>query len=131
MAERIASEGVAPDLVLCSSARRARETLTLVSVGLRPLPEVRVEDELYAADAAVLLDRLGRVRDEVGSVMLVGHNPGLQELGTLLLDRPGRTRMAQKFPTAALATLSARVPTWRGLQPGSARLRGLVRPRDG
>ena len=114
----------AVSLVLCSSARRARQTLDLVAPGGR----VETESELYGASAGQLLERLRRVPEEAGTVMMVGHNPAIQDLLVSLLREPGDLA-AQKFPTAALATLAFTGP-WRLLEPGRAELTALVIPRE-
>jgi phosphohistidine phosphatase len=119
-------QGIEPALVLCSSATRARQTLERID-----LRDARIESELYGADAGALLARLHEVPASVSSVMLIGHNPGLQELA-LLLARPGPAvrELEAKFPTAALATLAVRGPGWSTLDRGTAELIDLVRPRD-
>jgi phosphohistidine phosphatase len=121
-------QGIEPELVLCSSATRARETLERIGVGQHG---AHVEPELYAAGAAALLARLHEVPAAVPSVMLIGHNPGLQELA-LLLSRssPGVRELEAKFPTAALATLTLPGPGWSTLDRGTAELIDFVRPRD-
>src|SRR5262245_58948257 len=78
---------IEPELVLCSSARRTRETLERLEPVLGS-PAVRIEPELYAAGASALLERLRRVPDAVGSVMLIGHNPGMEDLA-IDVARPG------------------------------------------
>ena len=126
MAKHLRDEGIAPSLVLCSSARRTRETLERVE----PRGDVRVERELYGASASQLLERLRRVPDETQSVMLIGHNPAVQEL-TLELAADG-DRLAdveRRFPTCALATLS--LPgAWSGLEAGAAELVAFVRQKE-
>jgi phosphohistidine phosphatase len=72
-----------PELVLCSTARRARETLERIEPALGRAP-VRVERELYGASARELLARLRRLPDDVGSVLVIGHNPGMHELAVEL-----------------------------------------------
>jgi phosphohistidine phosphatase len=121
---------IEPELVLCSTARRARETLELIEPA-RATSAVRVEDDLYAASAGALLERLRSVPDTVESVMLIGHNPGLQQLA-LDLARPSPTvrELATKYPTAALATLAFRAASWQELDRDTAELVALVRPRD-
>jgi phosphohistidine phosphatase len=109
-------------LVLCSSARRARETLDLVA----PSGEVRIERELYGASAAQLLDRARRISDEVDTAMVIGHNPGMQDFAVSLVHGE---RLAAKFPTGALATLVWRGP-WAALEPGHAELVTVVTPRE-
>jgi phosphohistidine phosphatase len=121
---------VRPQLVVSSSAVRARETLAGVLPGLGE-PEVWTEVALYAASAETLLARVGALPDEAKEAMLIGHNPGLQQL-LLLLAQPGdlRDRAAEKFPTGALATLEAGVASWSELEPGGARLVEFVVPRE-
>jgi phosphohistidine phosphatase len=123
-------EGTEPALVLCSTARRARETLQRIEPALGR-GKVRVERELYAASADALLERLRRLPDRIDSVLVIGHNPGLEQLA-LRLARPGAAvdALATKFPTGALATLELDGDSWRGLGPGSAELTAFVRPRD-
>lgn len=119
-------EGIQPDLVLCSSAARARQTLGLL--GLATAPEVLVEDELYAAAAAMVLARLRRVSETAQSVLLIGHNPGIQDAAISLASDP--EDLVGTFPTAALADLRLPIVTWQELCPGIARLHALVVPRN-
>jgi phosphohistidine phosphatase len=130
IARHMREEGIDPDLVLCSTARRARETLQRIEPALGTR-RVGVERELYAATAETLLARLRRVPDSVGSVILIGHNPAMQQLA-LGLARPGpeRRELEAKYPTAALATLAFPGTAWRALDRGMADLVGFVRPRD-
>ena len=125
----VREHGLEPELVLCSTARRARETLERIEPGLGS-PGVRFEQSLYEATSGALLDRLRVVPDDVGSVMLIGHNPGLQQLA-LDLARPAAQvqELEAKYPTAALATLALRAP-WRRIEPGTAELVGFARPRE-
>jgi phosphohistidine phosphatase len=123
-------QGIEPELVLCSTARRTRETLVRIQPALGAA-ELRIEHELYGASAAVLLDRLRAVPDAIGSVMLIGHNPGLELLALdLAQPAPERRELEEKFPTAALATLVFPGARWRELEPGAAELAGFVKPRD-
>ncbi len=95
------------DLVLCSSAARARETMRLVLAGFAPLPRSAVEDELYLANSAALLKRLARLDESDGAVLLIGHNPGLHELAVTLAapeSRRYRALASGKFPTAVRAS---------------------------
>jgi phosphohistidine phosphatase len=117
-----------PELVLCSSARRTRETLELVRPALAVVP-VSIEDGLYGASSETLRERLRAVPDEVGSVLLVGHNPGLRDLALALASRGAdRERLEAKFTTAALATLT--LPSWSRLSPGDAELVDYVGPKQ-
>jgi phosphohistidine phosphatase len=130
MSGHLRDQGVEPQLVLCSTARRARETLARIEPALGRA-EVRVERQLYGASAGALLARLRQLPAELESVLVIGHNPGLQELA-LELARPTPTveGLTSKFPTGALATLELPSGSWRELGPGTALLVGFMRPRD-
>jgi phosphohistidine phosphatase len=97
------------DLVLCSPARRTRETAELALAALNPAPRIEFDDQLYLAGAAPLMRRLRRIGETVGSVVVVGHNPGLHELALLLADpqSPQYAALAGgKFPTLARASFA-------------------------
>ena len=123
--------GIMPELVLCSPAQRTRETLELVRPALGTTATVRLEAELYAASAETLLERLRAVPEEVASVMLIGHNPGLHDLALLLASAGTELeRLEAKFPTAALATLTLPRATWRRLSHADAVLAAYVVPKQ-
>jgi phosphohistidine phosphatase len=130
MAAHLHQHGIEPALVLCSSATRARQTLDRVAPGLGGSPDVRIEPGLYEASAAGLLGRLQRVDGGVSSVMLVGHNPSIEQLALNLASRgPALEQLASKYPTGALAVLEFD-GAWSELEPDAARLVAFVRPRD-
>jgi phosphohistidine phosphatase len=115
-----------PDLVLCSTATRTRQTLQLLELAADA--QVRFEDELYGAGPAGLLTRLKAVPAAVATVLLIGHNPGIEDL-TRMLDRDALSSV-QKFPTAALAVLGFDVEAWNELEPGTGHLATFFTPRD-
>ena len=123
---------VAPDLVICSSAVRAMQTLDGVREGLPPATRVEIEDGLYAADAASLLGRLRRLPEEVGSVMIVGHNPGFEDLAVELSGGGSAPEalaaLEAKYPTGGFATLAFE-GAWRELGPEAATLEAFAVPR--
>jgi phosphohistidine phosphatase len=128
IARHLKDEGIHPELVLCSSSARTRETLE--RIGLGEGVEVQIEDDVYAASAGELLAALNRVPDEIGSAMLIGHNPGLQDLALQLAgDGADIPRVRQKYPTAALATLDFD-RRWSELAPGACKLVGFVKPKE-
>jgi phosphohistidine phosphatase len=95
LAEHLVRERVLPTLVLCSSAQRTRETLEWIAPALGEGISVRIEDELYAASELRLFERLRAVEVGVESLMLIGHNPGLEQLALSLAGRsvtPARSR---------------------------------------
>ncbi len=123
--------GIRPALVLCSSSLRTRQTLEAIEPSLGEDCSVEVTPGLYAASAQELLERLRAVPDAIGSVMMIGHNPGLQELALLLASRGADlARLGEKFPTGALATLAVESGGWAALQPGDAELVDYAVPRD-
>ena len=131
VADHMREAGIAPQVVVCSSARRTRETVELLGDAVPTECDVHVEDGLYEATVDALLERLRALPASVDRAMLVGHNPALQHLALLLVgsgDRLGR--MTRKFPTAALATLDASIEGWPDLTAGCAQLTGFMRPRD-
>ena len=123
--------GIEPSLVLCSPARRTRQTLELLQPALGAATPVLIEAELYGAAAEELLERLRAVPGDVASVLLIGHNPGLQDLALLLASAGAElSRLEAKFPTAALATLSVPKAAWRELSEADAVLDALVVPKE-
>jgi phosphohistidine phosphatase len=129
LAKHIRREGIAPALVLCSPARRARETLAGIAPVLGEDTEVELESDLYGAAEDDLLGRLRAIPETVPSVILIGHNPGIQALALELASGPGRERIADKYPTGALATFTFD-RSWRELGPRAAELVAYVRPKD-
>jgi phosphohistidine phosphatase len=128
--DHLEEEAIEPDLVLCSSALRARQTLGRVLPALGTALEIRIEPALYTFDAAVLLDRLHRVSPDVASVLLVGHNPAMQELAMRLADRGGRLDdLSRKYPTAGFAEIALPSGSWDALADRSGELTRFVMPR--
>ena len=131
VAVHIEAEGIRPYLVLCSPARRSRETLKRVEAAFGDCVEARFEEALYGASEAELLARLRGLPPEVDSVMIVGHNPGLEELALALASEGAeRARLQEKYPTAAFATIDLPADDWSAIEPGSGRLVDYIRPRD-
>jgi phosphohistidine phosphatase len=121
---------VEPALVLCSSSARTRQTLDLIAASLGDA-QVHVEEGLYAASADALLKRLGGIPDSAVSAMLIGHNPGLEDL-VLRMAAPGPLldRVIAKFPTGAFATLALCDRAWGSVHQAGAELVGFTVPRD-
>ena len=139
MGAALAKMDLRPEVILCSGAVRARTTLDLVlpSFGT-PLPQIVYDDALYLAAPETLLARLRRIRpSETGEVprhvMLVGHNPGLEELAVLLISSGAfddTARLTEKFPTAAVAVLGFAGESWADIEPGTGRLQHFLTPRQ-
>ena len=132
MGAYMAEQGLAPQLILCSPAVRARQTLDLVLPHLAGGPTIIYEDSFYLAAPSVLLARLRRVEAKLSHVMMVGHDPGMQALAVDLSGEGGSEmlqELARKFPTAGLAVIRFKARTWSKVGPGSGRLELFVSPR--
>lgn len=131
-------QGLRPSLVLCSTARRTHETLELLHGALGARVPIHLEPGLYLADAAALLARLQHIPGDVPSVLVIAHNPGLQELVAEFADAPGaaaphtRARLHKKFPTAALARFRVKIDDWKSLSAdapaGTIKLQKVITP---
>lgn len=134
MAEHMVRHVPRPDLILCSTAMRTRQTLApLVAVLGNPTPPISLEKGLYLASEEELLERLQALSEEVGTVLLIGHNDGIGQLAaTLPAQGPEETlaRLRDKYPTGALAVLHPAPGPWSDLAPGVCELQSFVRPRD-
>ncbi len=132
MGRFVTEHHLVPDLVLCSTAKRARQTLDLVLAELASKPEVAIEEGLYLAEPEAILEVLRAASGPAKRVMIVGHNPGLQELAMLLAGAGRASDLAQiatKFPTTGLAVLNFAVRDWQSVRPGSGILRLYMSPR--
>jgi len=131
--DHLAAEAILPEVVICSSATRTQETLAAVIDGFANEPSVWEEERLYGAGADEMLGVIHELSGEFNSAMLVGHNPGTQQLAELLArDTDGSEALLdlrRKYPTGAFATLSFD-GEWLRLGPGVAVLEAFVRPAD-
>jgi phosphohistidine phosphatase len=123
----LARQGHVPDAVICSTARRARETWDLASGSLGVAPPVRYERRVYEATVLALLMLVREIPDEESAVAIVGHNPGLAELAVGLAAPSARPPAS--FPTTAIAVLG--LPgAWSDARPGEASLLAFATPAD-
>ena len=133
MAAFFRETGIAPETILCSPAKRTRETLKHLAPAVGQTP-VQLDRRIYEASYQTLLLCLADLPPEVKSVLLIGHNPGLERLALYLMSDhghgPGAARLQDKYPTGSLAVLSAPASGWDDLQVGSCRLDDFVRPAD-
>ena len=132
----LSETGLRPDLVLCSSAVRTLQTWELVAAAMAPEappPRCEIRRPLYQASPSDLLEAVQRVGDEVRSLMLIGHNPGIGRLALRLAgdgDQAQLARIAKKFPTGALAVISFGDGNWADLGFGAGRLVDYVTPKE-
>lgn len=123
-----------PDRVLCSPSQRTRETWDVVSSQWEDAAvDVVWEDGLYVAPAQTILSIIQSQDDSPRTLLVIGHNPGLQEAADLLIaagDVTLRERLREKFPTSALAVIDFAVDRWSRVHERSGRLDRYVTPRS-
>jgi phosphohistidine phosphatase len=129
--EEMRALGLAFDTVIASPAERVKETLAEVEQGYGRDLRVTFEQAVYLASPDTLLDLVRAADGDAESLLLVGHNPGLESLAMDLTRGAGlREEVAVKYPTATLAELTFDCPTWRNIAPATGRLTRFIRPRD-
>lgn len=128
----LASRAPLPDLILCSTARRTRETAMLARPLLGEGARLRHLKSIYLAEPQALLSLVHKTPDGVGHLMLIGHNPGLEQLAINLVgdgDPALHKSLTEKFPTAACACMSFDVERWADIAPGTGTLRAYMVPK--
>jgi phosphohistidine phosphatase len=125
--------GIAFDLVVASPAARVSETIDGLTEELELDAEIRFEPRMYGASADTLLAIVRGLPETADAPLLVGHNPGLQQFVlTLTMPDEGklRDRVADKFPTAAVAQVELPAHLWSAIDPGSGKIGGLILPKE-
>jgi phosphohistidine phosphatase len=131
MGRQMKAQGLDYDAVIASPAVRVVETLEQVAIGYGSDLAPGWDQRIYLASAATLLDLVHELPDAAGTALMVGHNPGLEELVLGLVSGGDlRGNVEAKFPTASLAELHFDVAHWRDIQPGKGELVRFTRPRD-
>lgn len=137
LGRHIRAKDYAPELIFSSTSRRTVETVELVTDALPGVARIDYLEALYLAEPEVLLSVVRLAPDKIKTIMIVGHNPGMEQLATALAREPVKRRekdrfdqIEEKFPTAALAVLDFEVARWRDIGPGEGALKDFVRPRD-
>ena len=133
MGRYLADYGASFDLILASPAQRVGETLKGLAEGGWRGGAARFERSIYLAGAQDLLAMAKDVPDTVQSLLLVGHNPAIGVLASLLAREDGsamRAALSSKYPTGTLAELELDVPGWKDIAPGCGRLTAFVTPRS-
>jgi phosphohistidine phosphatase len=132
----LAESGFAVDFVLCSTSARTRQTWDIIAPLLVTRPSVEFLDPLYLAPAKRIVTIVDRAPDTVGTVMLVGHNPGIEEAAALLARKPDTSEerahlknMREKFPTGAFAVLDFDADRWKEAAPHLGALAAFMRPK--
>jgi len=137
MGQYLKEQDCVPELVLCSPAVRTRQTLELALPQLGAAPAVRHLDELYLARWLTIVNIVRQTPRSVAALMVVGHNPGLEECARKLARPPGDAQarklhdaMREKYPTGAVAVLDFELPDWKTIEPGQGELEFFTAPKD-
>ncbi|MBC3988843.1 histidine phosphatase family protein [Streptomyces sp. AC563] len=129
----LASAGIAPELTLCSSAVRTRETWKLAVHELPQRPRTVYEDRMYEASLGELIALVNETAEDVNELLLVGHNPGMHALADALAGDAEGDALARMnragFPTAAIAVLTFQ-GTWKSVEHGVGRLTAYWSPQE-
>jgi phosphohistidine phosphatase len=132
MGSHIAALGLAPDKILCSSARRARETLAGVLPHLDEDLDVRLTRELYEAGEDPIIDQIRAHGGAATRLLVIGHNPGLRDAALALIgdgDPAILDELGDKFPTAGLVVIDFPAARWVDLEPKTGKAVAYLRPR--
>ncbi len=129
--QHLRREGISFDHIIASPATRVAETIAALADGYGRSFDVHEDKRIYLASASTLLDVIHALPDDATTALLVGHNPGLEDLVLWLVPAGAERRemVEEKYPTATIAELSFD-GDWRSLEPGGAALARFVRPRD-
>lgn len=133
MGDYLEREGLVPDLVLVSTAERTQQTWGRVKKAFSQAPEVRDADAIYEAPAETLMSVLKGVEPAFRVVMMIGHNPGMEDLAAKLIgggDPEARRRISEKYPTGGLAVIDFTADTWQAIGSASGVLERFVTPRS-
>ncbi len=133
MATYVSAQDIYPDAVYCSPAARTRETLHRLRDADVNWPAEIIADDIYLASAETLMALIKSADDAHASLILIGHNPGLEDLAFMLIakgDAKYRTRLDEKFPTATLCEITFDGDSWATLEKKSGTLIQFTRPRD-
>ena len=123
--------GLVPALALVSPATRAKQTWDLLAAAFAKAPKAVSEERIYNAEPGRLMGLIAETRD-APSLLVVGHNPGIQELAVQLIaagDVEARERVTEKLPTSGLVVIDLPIDDWSRLRPHAGRLERFVSPR--
>jgi phosphohistidine phosphatase len=132
MGDYLKRERLEPDLAIVSSARRTQETWERVQPILGEI-EMRPDGRIYEASVGRLLEVVREVKPEIGTLLVIGHNPGFEELAKLFIgegDMDSILRLGQKFPTAGLAVIDFELESWGDVGKKTGRLERFVTPKS-
>ena len=128
-------KGITPGGIIASSAQRTKDTAELLADCYDTPPRIALLPDLYAAEPSTMLARIQAMKDAPDRLVMIGHNPGIQDLILLLLradqhDSTAAKRVYNKVPTAALAVINFDADSWDKIEPATGTLTHFVVPKD-
>lgn len=133
MGAHMREAGYRPDLILCSTATRTRETCAAVAAELDVHPPIDFDESLYLGAPHHLLETVREAPESADAILMIGHNPGTELLAEALCAHGSPAEldlMNAKFPTAALAVIDLDIDRWEEACTDCGRLRSFTRPKD-
>lgn len=124
MGEMMRDKDFVPEIIVCSTAKRAEQTARIVKESAEFEAEIKFEDAIYEASVMTLLRIVSEIGDEFNSALIVGHNPGFENLVRVLSGK------SETMPTAALAVIDLEIESWNEAEADSGNLREFIRPKD-
>lgn len=124
MGEVMKKNSFVPEIIVCSTAKRAEQTARLIKESAKFEAAVKFEDAIYEASPMTLLRIVSEIGDEFKSALIVGHNPGFENLVRVL------TGKLEPMPTAALAVIDLKIESWNETNADGGNLREVIRPKD-
>ena len=124
MGEMMRENDFVPEIIVCSTAKRAEQTAQLVKESAEFEAKIKFEDAIYEASSQTLLRIVSEISDEFNSALIVGHNPGFENLVRVL------TGKSETMPTAALAVIDLEIENWSETNADIGNLREFIRPKD-
>jgi len=124
----LVTRGYVPELILCSSATRTRETCALLTEAMETVPEVEFVKELYHAGPEQLMEVLGN--HTAKDILVIGHNPGMSHLASTLAQTPPPNERFSVYPTGATTVFDFAQDDWSEIGAGKGAVRDFVVPRE-
>ena len=125
MGKLLKSKKIVPDLIICSTAQRAKETAEVLAESMKFKENITFSDALYMAEPSDILNEIASHAAKEKTIMVIGHNPGSEALVQIL------TGKVESLPTASIAYVTAKIDDWKEIEKNdSLKLKNLWRPKD-
>jgi phosphohistidine phosphatase len=133
MGRYLEEHGLIPDLILCSAAKRTRETLDLAWADWPVRPQTEYSEALYLATQDTMLGILRNVEGNPAHVLMIGHNPGIHAFAMTMAgtgEAEARIALSSRYPTAAIASINFDNEAWTDVQTGGGNLTLFITPEQ-